>query len=174
MRDGVGEWANSNGGIRTWVPFTTGEKEWNAAMLNLGGRLAIWPSSSITPLYDGVAIQYAPIVMVNSSNGVQFHQVGITMYEITVPNHRSGPVAKRVAPYLFNGSPTPSWGVVGATRSWGSQGIGGTDGWVWAFAINSVGVMASRVPAGQAADATAVCFITFFPLIKARLLTCYD
>lgn len=155
IRDRVGLWTNNNGGMRGWIPWTTGEKEYNNYMAYHGGRIAIWPSSAITLLTATTAIQYASMVLVNTTSGASFHYIGTTMYEITVPNARSGPVATRTAPHLFPYTGM-EWGSTGATRAWGSQGVGGSDGWVWAWANNGAGLWAARAPAQSVSDLSAV------------------
>lgn len=65
IQDGAGQWSNSAGNMRNFIPFTTGESAYNAANAGNGQRYAIWPESSIIPLSGTTALYFAPIIYCN-------------------------------------------------------------------------------------------------------------
>jgi len=140
--------------MRNFVPFTTGESYYNNAMNSLGFRYAIWPSSSLIPLTSTTAAVYAPIVFTNSNNGA-FNYAGATLIGISVPqfqDNRSGPIAERLNNKIFPDSAL-EWGCIGGVRSWGSQGVGGDDGWVYIMATDTYGMLLARTEVGNIPDA---------------------
>lgn len=146
LRDPVGAYATANGFLRGFVPFTQGESYFNGKG---NGRIAIWPESSIIPLTGTSALQYAPIIYINSTG---YHFAGTTMYEITIPSE-GGPVANRVATRLFDTSSGVEWGCLGGVRSYGSSGTSG--GNVYIFGNHPGGLMLARVPVDSVSKASA-------------------
>jgi len=151
------QFANEKGTMRNFVPFTTGESYYNNLMIQSGFRYAIWPSSSLIPLTSTTAAVFAPIVFTNSNNGIHFSYAGATLIGITVPQYqdnRSGPIGERLNNKIFPESAL-EWGCIGGIRSWGSQGVGGDDGWVYIMATDTYGMLLSRTEVGNIADASS-------------------
>lgn len=153
IKDSMGSFASANGALRTFVPWTEGEIAYN--LDNIGkSRWAVWPAQSLITLNPTTALQYSPIVWINStSSGVTYTQAGVTLCEITIG--AAGPVANRVATRLFDIGAL-QWGVIGGVRSYGSSGTSG--GNVYIFGKVSQGLMLGRAPAASVADQSAVCY----------------
>ena len=150
------QFANEKGTMRNFVPFTTGESYYNNVMNSLGFRYGIWPSSSIIHLTSNTAAVFAPIVFTNS-NTRAFNYAGATLIGITVPQYqdnRSGPIAERLNNKIFPDDAL-EWGCLGGIRSWGSQGVGGDDGWVYIMATDAHGMFLARTEVGNIADPTS-------------------
>lgn len=102
------------------------------------------------------AAVFAPIVFANNNNA-QFQYAGATLISITVPEYssgRSGPIADRLNTKIFPEN-APEFGCLGGIRSWGSQGIGGNDGWVYLLTTDKYGILLSRTEIGSIADGSS-------------------
>ena len=157
LQDGIGQWSDNNGRMRGFAPLTTGELAYNLAVQGNGGRIAVWPESSIISLDGTSGIIYAPIVYdeVNEiTKAAKFTYTGSTLLTITAGN-KGGPVAERTVPKIFNQDEV-EWGCAGGLRSWGPSGIGGDDGNVYLFGNVAGGLLLARVPAKEVADRDSV------------------
>lgn len=158
IRQRTGSISGANGGLRHFVQPTVGEQAWFSSLGSKGysGRVAIWSNSAITELRDGVAIQWTPLLVQWNTGTFRQTVVGSTLYEITVPQQRSGPVTNRVAPVLHTSSSSYALpGTASGYRSWGADGPGGTQGMVYAFSNDGNGLYVARVLATQVATASA-------------------
>lgn len=132
--DDIGEWQDNVGRLRGYAPMTTGEEAFNIALSGDGYRYAVWPETSLIPLNQTHSIQYASLVYDEvdmNTQAANFTTLGNTLLTVWVdPNY--GPAAQRTVNQLFNQDEVP-WGSEGGIRSWGSSGVGGTDGKVYVF-----------------------------------------
>lgn len=114
LSDKLGEFANSAGTMRNFIPFTIGEAAYNNARGGLQ-RFGVWPGSSLIPYGQGSGLLYAPIIYTNAAPGASLlNYVGMTLVQITVPG-AGGAVATRIAPMLVEG-PGIEWGAIGGIR----------------------------------------------------------
>jgi hypothetical protein len=151
--DGVGQWSDDAGRLRGFAPLTQGEESYNKIMQGQGQRYAIWPESSIIPLYGNVAIQIAPIVYDNvnqQTHQAVFTYTGATLLAITGGN-AAGPIAARTVDKLFNQNEV-EWGCIGGLRSWGASGPGGSDGRVYLFGSVRGGLLLARTTPNSVGD----------------------
>jgi len=65
IQDGAGLFNSPSGGQRGFIPLTTGEAAYNLQNEGNGQRYAIWPESSIIPLFGTTALFFAPIIYCN-------------------------------------------------------------------------------------------------------------
>lgn len=161
LQDGIGEWSDDVGRLRSFAPMTAGEEAYNKNMSGGGYRYAIWPDSSIIPLDQSHALLYAPLVYdkVNmATQAANFTYLGNTLLAITVDEW--GPAAERVVNMMFNADQV-EWGSSGGIRSWGSSGIGGTDGLVYIFGKVPTGLLAARTTPDSVANQSSVSFNPF-------------
>jgi hypothetical protein len=165
LEDGVGEWSDSAGRMRSFIPFTTGEYDYNLAMQDLGldhfQRIAIWPQSSIIPLNLTHGLLYAAIVYNDSaqrSDEPLQTYAGNTLLTISMPDD-AGPHAVRVVKSMFHQN-LVAFGTVGGIRAYGPAGPGGNDGRVYLFGKETNGLanglFLARVDAIKIADINAV------------------
>ena len=155
--DGIGQWNDDVGRMRGFAPMTAGEHSFNIALAGEGYRYVVWPESSLIPLNHTHAIQYASLVYddVNmDSQPTKFTSLGNTLLTISV-DQKYGPTAERTVRQLYHQGEV-AWGSVGGIRSWGPQGVGGTDGKVYVFGKTAQGILVGRVDAGFVADRDAV------------------
>lgn len=175
LADKLGEFANSAGTMRNFIPFTVGEAAYNNAR---GGkqRFGVWPTCSLIPYGQGSGLLYAPIIYTNSAPGASLmNYVGMTLIEITVPG-AGGAVAARIAPMLVQG-PGVEWGAIGGIRklSFQSWGDGNQNhGLVYIMGNAAGGMFLARVNARDVANWGAVscclCLSTFCLSIKHPLI----
>jgi hypothetical protein len=158
--DGIGEWQDDVGRLRGYAPMTTGEEAFNIALSGDGYRYAVWPETSLVPLNETHSIQYASLVYdeVNmTTQAATFTSLGNTLLTVWVdPTY--GPAAQRTVNLLFNQDEV-AWGSMGGIRSWGSSGVGGTDGKVYVFgrADADEGLLLARTTPSSIADRSQVC-----------------
>lgn len=153
LSDKTGEWANSIGTMRGFIPLTVGEQSFNGQN-GVGSRIAIWPESSIIPI-DGVsALLYAPIVFLSKSPAgvLTTKYIGNTLTTITA-DQQSGPLAARTVPQLFTAD-EPEWGNIGGIRST-QWGVGNSAGSVYVMARGNGGLLLARADATKVADRNA-------------------
>ncbi|KAL9617084.1 MAG: hypothetical protein Q9160_008114 [Pyrenula sp. 1 TL-2023] len=153
LEDGVGQWSDDVGRLRGFAPMTTGEEAFNKQMAGNGYRYAIWPQSSLIPVDKDSAVVYANLVydMVDmSTQSANFTYFGNTLLRITAGD-TFGPNANREAKLLFNKDEL-AWGSVAGLRSWGTSGMGGTDGKVYLFAKADQGVLVGRCDPSHLVD----------------------
>ena len=157
LQDGIGEWSDDAGRMRSFAPLTQGEQSYNQVMQGEGQRYAIWPEASIIPLDAETALVYAPIVYDNVNQGTRaavFTYTGTTLLSITA-NGKGGPVAERIVPKIFSQDDI-EWGCSGGIRSWGPSGIGGMDGKVYVFGNVQGGILLGRTSPGDVANRDSV------------------
>lgn len=157
LQDGIGEWSDNTGRMRSFAPLTQGEEGYNQVMQGKGGRYAIWPESAIIPLDATTALMYAPIVYDNVNTATKaavFTYTGATLLTITAGG-KGGPVATRVNKKIFYEGEV-EWGCAGGIRSWGSSGVGGSDGSVYLFGNVNGGILLARSSPGDVADRDSV------------------
>ena len=157
FQDGIGQWSDNQGRVRGFSPMTQGEQSYNLAMQGNGQRYAVWPESSIIPLDSSTGLMYAPIVYDNvnmATKAAVFTYTGTTVLTVTAGG-KGGPIATRVNERIFNQDEV-EWGCVGGIRSWGSSGIGGTDGYVYLFGNTQGGVLLARTTHDGVADRNSV------------------
>lgn len=153
LEDGVGQWSDDVGRLRGFAPMTIGEEAFNKQMAGKGYRYAIWPRSSLIPLDKDSAIIYANLVYDRvdmSTQSADLTYFGNTLLRVTAGD-AFGPNAKREAKLLFNKDEV-AWGSTGGLRSWGTSGIGGTDGKVYLFGKADQGVLVGRCDPSSLAD----------------------
>jgi hypothetical protein len=171
--DGIGQWNDDVGRMRGYSPMTNGEESFNIALSGDGFRYAVWPESSIIPLNKTHALQYASLVYdeVNMSNqDAKFTTIGNTLLTISL-DKKYGPTAERTVKRLFHQGEV-MWGSIGGIRSWGSEGIGGTDGKVYVFGATPQGVLVARAEAAKVSDRDSVRseFLCRIPLLTSFLV----
>ena len=157
LEDGIGQWSDDAGRLRGFSPITQGEMGYNLVMQGRGQRYAVWPESSIIPLSGNTAILYAPIIYDNVNEVTRaavFTYSGNTLLTVTAGG-QEGPVAQRTVNRLFNEGEV-EWGCVGGIRSWGSDGIGGTEGKVYLFGNVAGGILLARTDPDSVADRNSV------------------
>ena len=157
LQDGVGEWSDNAGRMRGFSPLTEGEMAYNQAMQGQGQRYAVWPESEIIPIDDTTGIIYAPIVYDNVNEltkAAVFTYTGTTLLTITAGG-KGGPVAERTVDKIFQQDEV-EWGCAGGIRSWGSSGVGGSDGKVYLFGNVAGGVLLGRTSPSKVSDVTSV------------------
>ncbi len=153
LEDGVGQWSDDVGRMRTLFPLTDGEQSYNLAMQGNGQRYAIWAESSIVPFNHTHALVYAAIVYdnVNRATGkTVFTYTGTTLAMLTA-SAESGPRAERIVDRLFEQDEV-EWGTIAAFRSYGPSGIGGNDGRVYVMGKTDGGLLLGRADAGRIAE----------------------
>ena len=164
LQDGIGEWSDNTGRMRSFSPLTQGEEAYNNVMQGQGGRYAIWPESALIPLDATTALIYAPIVYDNVNTATKaavFTYTGATLLTITAGG-KGGPVAVRANKKIFMEDEV-EWGCAGGIRSWGSSGIGGSDGSVYLFGNVNGGILLARTSPGDIADRNSVSSYYFLP-----------
>ncbi len=157
LQDGIGEWSDNTGRMRSFSPLTRGEEGYNQVMQGQGGRYAIWPESSIIPLNATTALIYAPIVYDNVNTATKaavFTYTGATLLTITAGG-RGGPIAVRANKKIFMEDEV-EWGCAGGIRSWGASGIGGSDGSIYVFGNVNGGILLARTSPGDVANRGSV------------------
>ena len=157
LLDGIGEWSDNVGRMRSFAPLTSGEVAYNEALQGNGQRYAIWPESSIIPLDATTGIIYAPIVYDNvnmATKAAVFTYTGSTLLTISVGG-KGGPVAERTVNKMFHQDEV-EWGCVGGLRSWGASGIGGDDGKVYLFGNVAGGLLVARTSPAMVGDRDSV------------------
>ena len=154
--------------------MTEGERSYNLKMQGGGQRYAVWPESSIIPLDVTHAIMMAPIVYDDvdmTTKAAVFTYIGNTMLTITagVPG---GPWAERTVKRLFNDDEV-QWGSLGGIRSWGTSGVGGSDGRVYLFGDTANGILLARTTPGFVGSRDSVSSIIscFSRVVKYLSLT---
>ena len=155
--DDIGEWQDDVGRLRGFAPMTTGEEAFNIALSGDGHRYAVWPESSLIPLNNTHSILYASLVYDEvdmATQAANFTTIGNTLLTVWV-DEKYGPVAQRTVNRLFNQGEV-TWGSVGGIRSWGSSGIGGTDGMVYLFGQVEKGVLLARTAPDRLEDRSSV------------------
>lgn len=154
MVDHPGEYDDATPVQRGFVGYTEGEYAFTVDQEQYGNRYALWPESGITYLDSTRAVHWAAIVYVCAPCQNVFSTAGNTLLEITV-DPIGGPHAERVVTELFGQNET-QYGTVAGVRSWGSEGPGGMDGYVYAIATVSEGfsggLLLSRVTPENVAD----------------------
>jgi len=161
LEDGIGQWSDDVGRMRGFCPMTQGEQSYNIAMQGNGQRYAVWPESSLIPLDATTSILYAPIVYddVNmATRAAVFTYTGAALLTVTAGG-KGGPVATRTVGKLF-GQDEVEWGCIGGIRSWGSSGVGGTDGKVYLFGKVAGGLLLARTGHDTIADMNLVCLMS--------------
>lgn len=159
LQDGIGEWSDNTGRMRSFSPLTRGEEGYNQVMQGQGGRYAIWPESAIIPLDATTALIYAPIVYDNVNTATKaavFTYTGATLLTITAGG-QGGPVAVRANKKIFMEDEV-EWGCAGGIRSWGASGIGGNDGSVYVFGNVNGGILLARTSPSDVANRGSVSF----------------
>lgn len=157
LQDGIGEWSDNTGRMRSFSPLTRGEEGYNQVMQGQGGRYAIWPESAIIPLDATTALIYAPIVYDNVNTATKaavFTYTGATLLTITAGG-KGGPVAVRANKKIFMEDEV-EWGCAGGIRSWGASGIGGNDGSVYVFGNVNGGILLARTSPNDVANRGSV------------------
>jgi len=157
LQDGIGEWSDNSGRMRSFSPLTRGEEGYNQVMQGQGGRYAIWPESALIPLDATTALIYAPIVYDNVNTATKaavFTYTGATLLTITAGG-KGGPVAVRANKKIFMEDEV-EWGCAGGIRSWGASGIGGSDGSVYLFGNVNGGILLARTSPSNVADRGSV------------------
>lgn len=157
FEDGIGQWSDNQGRVRGFSPMTQGEQSYNLAMQGNGQRYAVWPESSIIPLDSSTGLMYAPIVYDNvnmATKAAIFTYTGATVLTVTAGG-KGGPIATRVNERIFNQDEV-EWGCVGGIRSWGSSGVGGTDGYVYLFGNTQGGILLARTTHDGVANRNSV------------------
>ena len=157
LQDGIGQWSDKDGRMRGFSPLTSGEMGYNLADQANGQRYAIWPEASFIPLDAESAVLFAPVVYdnVNRATGsANFTYTGTTLLTITIDG-MGEPVAERTVDRLFNQNEV-EWGCVGGIRSWGSSGVGGTDGKIYVFGQSAGGLLLARTEHDTVADRNSV------------------
>jgi hypothetical protein len=134
LTDPIGQWQNSTGTQRGFIPLTQGEDAYNIGMQAKGYRYAIWSGSSLIPYNCSTAVLYAQLVFVTPL--LTFTHVGNTLLYVKT-DKLNGPIATRKVDLMFKQTEI-SWGSFGAIRSWGTDGIGGNTGKV--YLIGAIGV----------------------------------
>ena len=157
LQDGIGQWSDNTGRMRSFSPLTQGEEAYNQVMQGQGGRYAVWPESALIPLDATTAIIYAPIVYDNVNTATKaavFTYTGATLLTITAGG-KGGPVAVRANKKIFMEDEV-EWGCAGGIRSWGASGVGGDDGSVYLFGNVNGGILLARTSPGDVADRSSV------------------
>ena len=157
LQDGIGQWSDNTGRMRSLSPLTQGEEAYNQVMQGQGGRYAIWPESSLIPLDATTALIYAPIVYDNVNTATKaavFTYTGATLLKITAGG-KGGPAAVRANVKIFDQDEV-EWGCAGGVRSWGPSGIGGDDGSVYLFGNVNGGILLARTSPDNVADRDSV------------------
>ena len=157
LQDGIGQWSDNTGRMRSFSPLTQGEEAYNQVMQGQGGRYAVWPESALIPLDATTAIIYAPIVYDNVNTATKaavFTYTGATLLTITAGG-KGGPVAVRANKKIFMEDEV-EWGCAGGIRSWGASGVGGDDGSVYLFGNVNGGILLARTSPGDIADRSSV------------------
>ena len=157
LQDGIGQWSDNTGRMRSLSPLTQGEEAYNQVMQGQGGRYAIWPESSLISLDATTSIIYAPIVYDNVNTATKaavFTYTGATLLQITAGG-KGGPVAVRANKKIFDQDEV-EWGCAGGIRSWGASGIGGDDGSVYLFGNVNGGILLARTLPKNVADRDSV------------------
>ena len=161
LQDGIGQWSDDAGRLRGFSPITQGEMGYNLVMQGRGQRYAVWPESSIIPLSGNSGLLYAPIIYDNvneATRAATFTYSGNTLLTVTAGG-QEGPVAQRTVNRLFNEGEV-EWGCIGGIRSWGSDGIGGTEGKVYLFGNVAGGILLARTDPDSVADRSSVSSLT--------------
>lgn len=153
IQDGIGQWSDDAGRLRGFAPLTEGEQSYNQVMQGKGQRYAIWPEASLIPLDAQTGILYAPIIYDNVNEDTKatvFTYTGTTLLSITISS-KGGPVAERAVKKIFDENDV-EWGCSGGIRSWGSSGVGGSDGKVYVFGNIKGGLLLGRSSPQNIAD----------------------
>lgn len=131
--DNLGEWQDDVGRMRGFAPMTLGEQSYNVAISGSGYRYAIWPDSSLISLNASHALLY-PTLVFDIDKQIEapvFNEIGNSLLLVHVdPTY--GPVADRIENQLFKQGEI-AFGTIGGIRSWGPQGVGGNDGYIYLF-----------------------------------------
>ncbi|KAK5046583.1 hypothetical protein LTR84_007344 [Exophiala bonariae] len=131
--DNLGEWQDDVGRMRGFAPMTLGEQSYNVAISGSGYRYAIWPDSSLISLNTSHAVLY-PTLVFDIDKQIEapvFNEIGNSLLLVHVdPTY--GPVADRVKNQLFKQGEI-AFGTIGGIRSWGPEGVGANDGYVYLF-----------------------------------------
>ena len=154
--DHIGEWQDDAGRMRGLAPMTTAEEAFNVAMSGNGYRYAVWPESSLIPLNQTHSLLYASLVYDRvdmETQAAYFTQIGNTLLVVSI-DATYGPAATRTVNQMFTENEV-AWGSLGGFRSWGSSGIGGTDGHVYLFGSIEEGVLLARTTPDGIADRTS-------------------
>lgn len=160
LQDGIGEWSDNAGRMRGFAPLTEGEQAYNQAMQGFGQRYAIWPESSIIPLDATTGLIYAPIVYDNvnmATRAAVFTYTGATLLTVTAGG-KGGPIAERTVAKIFDQNEV-EWGCAGGIRSWGTSGIGGSDGSVYIFGNINGGILLGRTSPAKVSDRNSVSYL---------------
>lgn len=159
LQDGAGEWSNSAGTMRNWIPLTSGEQKYNQMYQTKGQRYGMWPVTSVIPVTGATSVMWSPIVYTNAnstSGTYTFPYGGSTQVLVTIPNPSvGGPVAERPNPLMW-GKDDVEWGCIGGIRSWGPSGVGGSDGKIYVFGAVTNGMLLARVNAASVTDKSQV------------------
>jgi hypothetical protein len=173
IQDGIGEWSDDVGRMRGFSPLTQGEFSYNIKMQGGGQRYAVWPESSLIPLDGTRAILVAPIVYDDvdmTTQAAVFTYIGSTMLTITAGGE-GGPWAERTVKLLFADTEV-QWGGIGGIRSWGTSGVGGSDGRVYLFGDTANGLLLARTTPSfvSVRDSVSLKCILFFEIWRANFL----
>lgn len=155
--DMPGGFDGSDGYVRGYIENTQGEYAYTVDYEDSGKRYALWPESSITPLDSSRALCWPSIVYINTELDPVLQTAGNTLTELSI-DPVGGPHADRIAREVF-GPDDVQFGTIGGIRSWGPEGEGGMDGWVYALANYNQGffggMMLARVRPEDAGDRAA-------------------